>query len=141
MVVNFQRLVTYIFFEEQGIHDFKGSGHHHDYKFSLSTNEFDITGQELYENDIVKYVIYSDEVFIGIVKFGIYEQDGSGGEYSGRKCQGFYIEQIDCLIQDYQDEEDREWLIRSFQKTVSIYEPDKIEKIGNIYENPELINR
>ncbi|MFN3092765.1 hypothetical protein [Bacillus pumilus] len=73
--------------------------------------------------------------YIASVKFGEYEQDGSGDEYTPAKCFGFYAEATDLdrtneagyvIVPDY--------LVQN-----SLFRLDSYKRIGNIYQNPELL--
>ena len=90
-----------------------------------------------YEGDIVVGEFGYINTGIGIVRFGEWEQDGSGGEYSSSPCYGFYVERMRILLPDWEDPDDAYG--ESYYKTVSILD-FKFDKIGNIHENPELVN-
>ena len=95
----------------------------------------DKKGVEIYEGDVLRgnYMAYT--TFDAVVKFGEYDQDGSGAEYRPSKCIGFYAEAI--LI----DKED-DWGIRivpDYMTTASLLDFEGIEVIGNIYEDPDLL--
>lgn len=79
------------------------------------------------------------ERWLAVVKFGEYTQDGSGGEWSGRQCFGFYLEVVDREAKD----EDGFELFRDYEYTRSILEiPSRNMLIkGNIYEHPELLEK
>jgi len=94
----------------------------------------DKNGREIYEGDIVRYKPGWNEL-IGVVCFGHYSQDGSGGEYSPRSCVGFYVERK-VIIPDEWD--NGEVYPREEEEQMSIAEQE-YEIIGNIYENPELL--
>jgi uncharacterized phage protein (TIGR01671 family) len=81
----------------------------------------DINGKEIYEGDIVSYVeFYRPE--IKIVKFGHFMSDNSDGEYSTQDQIGFYLEPIEKT--NYPSYE---------------FDSNKMEVIGNIHENKELL--
>lgn len=97
----------------------------------------DKNDKEIYEGDIVQYKSILNEN-IGTIKFGEYEQDGSGGEYSPTVCLGIYIQRLRIIPTD--------WDIVC-GGPVECEEDDQVspcktemEVIGNIYENPELVS-
>lgn len=94
----------------------------------------DKNGREIYEGDVIE-VFKGYWSFKAIVKFGHYEQDGSGGEYSPTECIGFYAEAINP------DEKDEYgcYLISDYEKQMSLFESEEIEVIGDVYRNPELL--
>lgn len=89
----------------------------------------------IWENDILQWKQYGNK-YIGIVKFGIYMQDGSGGEYPSIPCCGFYIEVISvetifgdspCLL-DYE-------CCHSLQQIVTNKDLTDIRVVGNVFDN------
>ncbi|MDT0163839.1 YopX family protein [Bacillus sp. AG4(2022)] len=95
----------------------------------------DAKGVEIFEGDIVDVSYMSFEEFRGVVNFGEYKQDGSGGEYSASECIGFYVKVLNPDLED----ESGPIIIWDHQKESSLLEYDRVEIIGNIYENPELL--
>lgn len=91
-----------------------------------------------YEGDIVSYNPYGDNDIIGVVKFGQYEQDGSGGEYTPKLCYGFYIDRIYTCLNEWDDPDNV--FEPEYLKTSSLIYYD-IKRIGNIHENPEKMTR
>lgn len=95
----------------------------------------DKNGTEICEGDI------ADVCYMGFTRFrvnivlGEYEQDGSGGEYEGTKCIGFYAKALNPAALD--NDECR--IVPEYIRETSILSFDSIEIIGNIYENPELL--
>ena len=91
----------------------------------------DKNGKKIFEGDIVRAPYYyympdNAKRTLGIVKFGTWKQDGSGGEYNPEECFGWFVKMTEY---EY-----------NFHEEVSILEMLKeLEVIGNIYENPELI--
>lgn len=89
----------------------------------------------IFEGNIVKYhnnVNYC----VGIVKYGVYDQDGSGGEYAPIKCLGFYIERVKIIPNEYENIDDI--FAPEYQETISILKYS-LDIIGNIHDNPELL--
>lgn len=97
----------------------------------------DKTGKEIYEGDIVKAYNGINEI-IGIVKFGKYKQDGSGGEYNSITCTGFYVERIKTIPNAWEIEDDLLYE-PDYEKTTSLQSYEYIKVIGNIHDNPELL--
>ena len=87
--------------------------------------------QKVFEGDIVEYIL-SCEKYCGQVCYGIYEQDGSGGEYCPTLCIGFYIKCLFWTPQDWQEEDDER--IYSYNRTVSLLNVEELMVIGNIHE-------
>jgi len=105
-----------------------------------STGRKDKNGKEIYKGDIVKYVLYrGGNEIIGVVRLGVYEQDGSGGEYGPTKCLGFYIERIKTILDDWEIKYGWKPNEPEYEKTISLLEPKWVEVIGNEFENPELL--
>jgi uncharacterized phage protein (TIGR01671 family) len=102
----------------------------------------DISGVDVFVGDIVKYGWnYTHKVpWVGEVCFGEYDQDGSAGEYSPERVVGVYIKYIGGNI-DWNGEPDP---IDDYQKTIAIcdkYYCDELKVLGNIYENPEMLEK
>jgi len=92
--------------------------------------------QKVFKGDIVEYIL-SCEKYCGQVCYGIYEQDGSGGEYCPTLCIGFYIKCLFWTPQDWQEEDDER--IYSYNRTVSLLNVEELMVIGNTHDNPELL--
>lgn len=95
-----------------------------------------LDGKEIEEGYIIKYIHWDTNV-TSIVKFGEWIQDGSGGEYSGAPCYGFYAEVINLEPTYWSDDtkEDIEECYPHYHKTRSVLE---ILRDNNI-ENLEII--
>lgn len=106
--------------------------------------EQDIEENKIWENDILEYDGDGCARCIGVVKYGNYIQDGSGGEYSGRECIGFYVEMVRLIPYEWEDESVEEILeyFPYYYKKYSLAEILKqkdVKKVGNIFDNPELL--
>ena len=99
----------------------------------------DKNGTEIFEGDAVCYRAFASYDYRGIVRFGEYEQDGSGDEYAQSKCIGFFIERTAWIPQEWQDLEDEAFCLPEYEKTISLLEVEELEIIGNIHDNPELL--
>lgn len=77
----------------------------------------DRNGIEIYEGDIVKHIKYSTKN-IGVVTFGEGEYNPDHWSVS---WHGWFVEGVDCTFDEYDA-------------------MDHFEVIGNIYQNPELLN-
>jgi len=93
----------------------------------------DKEGKEIYEGDILLCERY-DENEKYTVKFGQYKQDGSGGEYRGRPCIGWYAEWIERELTE-EEEEYFAFIPEDFERTDSILSFENVTVIGNIHEN------
>lgn len=69
---------------------------------------------------------YPLDIYQGVVKFGEYVQDASGGEHGGTRCKGFYLE---SELRANSDKE-FEW---DYDKTQSLLGFNTITITGNIY--------
>lgn len=102
------------------------------------TGMVDVKNNKIFEKDIIQYLACGDFDCQSIVKFGEYRQDGSGGEYGGRKCIGFYVEVDNFTCPDW-CEDDPEYF-PDYARQQNILEVfSECEVIGNIYDNPKLI--
>ena len=99
-------------FEENGVHDFGGEGHHGDYVFLQFTGLHDKNGVEIYEGDVVKCHFIS-----------LMDPDMNGSLQEVKYDPAFGFTPIHDIV-DYNGatSEGKDW-----------------EVIGSIYENPELL--
>ena len=95
-------------------------------------------GNLIWENDIIQYNTYDDFDCQSVVKFGEYEQDGSGGEYNGRKCIGIYVEVDNFTCPDWCDNEP-EWFPDYMWQQNILEVASECRVIGNIFDNPEIV--
>lgn len=98
----------------------------HKYAVMQSTGLLDKSGKEIYEGDIVK-----DDLSVGEVRSGEFEY--SDGEYISDQ-NGWHI--TNRGVRHYTDDED-------VKRSDSLTSRDckYLEIIGNIYQNPELLNK
>lgn len=97
----------------------------------------DKNGVDIYEGDILECEISQYTKHNAVVRFGEYEQDGSGSEYPPTTCIGFYA---DAIEPDKLDEDGYRKILK-FDRTASLKYFSNLKIIGNIYENPELISQ
>ena len=98
----------------------------------------DKNGKKIFEGDIVQYQNLMWFDIQSVVKFGEYLQDGSGGEYNGTKCIGFYVEVDNFTCPDWCDNQPE--YFHEYWKYQNILEVAReCEIIGNIHDNPELL--
>ncbi len=83
----------------------------------------DKNGVKIFEGDIIRGMGAKE---FGVVLSGEYEQDGSGGEYRTTACNGFYVK--------------LEGVMDVFEECTG-FNGSEWEVIGNVFENPELINQ
>ena len=102
------------------------------------TTCIDKNKKKIFEGDVVQYLTDDDFDCQSIVKFGAYRQDGSGGEYRGTKCIGFYVEVDNFTCPDWCDNEPERFPYHMRQQNI-LEVASKCEVIGNIYDNPELL--
>lgn len=88
----------------------------------------DFDGKEIYEGDILEYVSFRrhENKRKEIVEFD-------------EKCGGWYVhKQADALCNILFEQHDEEWQKKqNFKPSIK----HKVRVIGNIYENPELLNK
>lgn len=97
----------------------------------------------VWENHVYRWTDSAWGICTGIVKYGQYKQDSSGGEYPPDDCIGFYVEVIDVEPFDYtgetKEEAERYYPDYIRQFTVCKLAKMNAEHIGNIFDNPELL--
>lgn len=106
-------------------------------KYMWGTGLKDDNGKEICDGDIVKAESVINHI-VGVVRFGKYEQDGSGGEYGATTCMGFYVERVKVIPSDWEKEIDCIYEPEE-EKESSLFTFEGLEILGNIYENPELL--
>ena len=89
--------------------------------FGLGTGMKDQAGVEIFEGDILQEGVRRGKVYRMVVRFGRYEQPNSDGD-----GLGFYVDHVGKGNARY-------WR-RDF-----IFWADRSRIIGNIYQNPELL--
>ena len=98
----------------------------------------DKNGRRIFEGDIVQYNIYDDFDCQSVVKFGEYNQDGSAGEYSARKCIGFYVDVDNFTCPDW-CEDAPDYFPKHFKQQNVLEVARDCQVIGNIHDNPEIL--
>lgn len=106
--------------------------------------EQDIEENKIWENDILEYDGDGCARCVGVVKYGNYIQDGSGGEYRGKECIGFYVEMIKIIPYKWEEESVEEILeyFPHYYKKYSLAEilkQEDVKKVGNVFDNLELL--
>ncbi|MBQ3690075.1 MAG: hypothetical protein II937_09520 [Bacteroidales bacterium] len=90
----------------------------------------DADGKQVFEGDIIQY---EDEYYYfdvtAEVKYGVYLQDGSDGEYGGAKVYGWYVEVISATPPEFDDEAE----YPEYMKTTSIFVIPTFKVIGNVF--------
>ena len=102
------------------------------------TRVSDRNGNGIWENDIVQYNTFDGFDCQSVVDIGIYTQDGSGGEYGGRRCMGTYVDVDNFTCPDWADN-DPTYFSQYMQQENLLEVANKCEVIGNIFDNPEII--
>lgn len=90
--------------------------------------------KDIFVGDLIKVSNFRGD-YVASVKFGEFEQDGSGDEYEPSKCVGFYAEAVNPKVTD----EDGFEVVPDYLVQNSMIELDYYQRIGNIYKNPELL--
>lgn len=104
------------------------------------TGLLDKNGKKIFEGDIVQYNTYDDFDCQSVVNFGEYIQDGSGGEYSGRKCVGYYVEVDNFTCPDWADDDPEFFPYYMWQQNL-LEVANECVVIGNIFDNPEILSK
>lgn len=90
----------------------------------------------IWENDMYEWTNPAYGKCTGIVKFGDYLQDGSGGEYSAIPCHGFYMEIVD--VKPFEGTgltaEDYPTYLRTVSVLTVIAEMVDVKITGNIFD-------
>ena len=145
LAINFLKERVYVEANKKGVPT--GYVHYDDCELMKRVGT-DISGVDVFVGDIVEYAVRENEYstiserkpLIGVVCLGKYEQDGSGGEFSPVEVVGVYIKYVGGKIDWYGKLEE----IDDWKRTIAIcddYYCDKIKVIGNIYENPEMLEK
>ena len=100
---------------------------------------------KIWQGSICSWTDQAYGICTGVVKFGEWQQDGSGGEYPGVICVGYYLEtlKVQAPAGHYMtDEEITEYYpdwARNYSLVSIVRATDDFEVIGNIFDNPELL--
>ncbi len=97
----------------------------------------DVDGVEIFEGDLIELEDF-DGKYRCIVRFGVYGQDGSGGEYKPDEVLGFYIEALPNQLDRFGYS-----IPEEFQVTASIVISERLKPrvVDNIFENPGLLEQ
>lgn len=98
----------------------------------------DKNGTKIFEGDIVEYITFGDFDCQSIVKFGKYDQDGSGGEYHPEHCLGFYVDVDNFTCPDW-CKNNPDYFCDYLKQQNILEVANTCEVIGNIHDNPELL--
>lgn len=85
----------------------------------------------IFEGDVIECTEHTT-TYKAVVRFGEYDQDGSSGEYEPIACIGFYADAM--TLSDYATPP-----ITLYGYATSLLCFNKIKIIGNVWQNPELI--
>lgn len=93
----------------------------------------------IWENDIYRWKNPTYGTCTGIIRFGRYEQDGSGGEYPGIPCYGFYAEvvKIEPYPESGLDESDYPDHMRQISVLEMLERNSDVVLIGNAFDATE----
>lgn len=97
------------------------------------------------ENGIYQYTDTTYGKCTGVIKYGEYTQDGSGGEYGPTQHYGFYIKVIKVEPYDWSDltQEEAEEFYPAYLREMSVAQMfergEDIQMLGNIFDTPELL--
>lgn len=93
----------------------------------------------IWENDIYRWKNPAYGTCTGIIRFGRYEQDGSGGEYPGIPCYGFYAEvvKIEPYPESGLDESDYPDYMRQISVLEMLERNSDVLLIGNTFDDVE----
>lgn len=98
----------------------------------------DKNGRRIFEGDIVQYQTYNDFDCQSVVKFGAYTQDGSGGEYTGNRCLGFYVDVNNFTCPDWCEDDPSCFSEYLYQQNINEVAAG-CEVIGTVFENADLL--
>ncbi len=98
----------------------------------------DKNGRKIFEGDIVQYQTYDDFDCQSVVRFGVYTQDGSGGEYAGNRCLGFYVDVDNFTCPDWCENDPSCFSGYLYQQNINEVATD-CEVIGTVFENKDLL--
>lgn len=100
-----------------------------------------VSEKTIWENDIFRWIDAAYGQCTGIVGYGEYAQDGSGGEYPATPCYGFYIEvvKVESFEGSFIDESDYPDYLRKISVLSILSKKENVENVGNALDNPELL--
>lgn len=97
----------------------------------------DVNDVEICEGDLLELEEFNGK-YKSIVRFGVYGQDGSGGEYGPDEVLGFYIEALPNQL-----DRDGYSMPEEFEMTASMVIAERLKPrvIDNIFENPGILGQ
>lgn len=102
----------------------------------VSSGKTDKKGTTIFTGDIIEFINSYDFDCYCVVKFGEYDQDGSGSEYPPSRCLGFYVEVENFTCPDYYGPDD---FPKHLEQQSLLDVCDNCEVIGNVFDNPDLL--
>lgn len=97
----------------------------------------DKSGRRIFEGDIVQHQTYDGFDCQSVVKFGVYTQDGSGGEYTGKRCLGFYVDVNNFTCPDWCEDDPSCFGEYLYQQNINEVAAE-CKVIGTVFENTDL---
>ena len=97
----------------------------------------DKNGAGIFSGDIIQFMNRYGYDCYAIVRFGEYEQDGSGNEYPPTRCLGFFVEVDSFTCPDGEDGAESFPVHLYRQNLLEVCEDCTV--IGNLWDNDDLV--